>query len=441
MQHVRQTRTRLVIAAVIASVSAATFAPVASASVRRAYTLVVSPTHVLPATSTRFFVALTNTSSKGTRLGSAKIAPPAGFSLKRAVLPPGAHGTARIKRNVLVLRRLTIASGSTLQVRVTATSPAACPPQAPWRSTAWKGQFGGGKLALRSSNSRATTAITCPYSLRFVTQPGNAVVGEAISASPDDPKGPPVAVQVIDGSGHVVPVATPVTIALGKNPGGATLAGTTQHQTTAGQATFSDLSLNKTGNGYTLTASSPGLTGAASDPFNENNTAAICQQGASCTANLQTAASAFQVVANPTGSGTPSGTLSVSVDVGTALNCTDEGYQSRDPNWYEFFESTGQRVKTITYTIKNTTPSGIQSCFGAPYQFTTNSGETAAAEPLPDGANGFVGLLPSCGGGTGSGPCISSITTSSDPASSTGIDTILTLQIPASLQGDPWAHG
>jgi hypothetical protein len=440
MQHVRRTWIRLVIAATVGCVSAAAVGPTASASVRRAYTLVVSPTHVRPATSTRFFVALTNTSSRGTPLGSMKVSPPAGFRLKRAVLPPGAHGSALIRKNVLVLRRLSVVPGSTLQVRVTVTSPAVCEPPARWRSTAWEGQFGGGKLALRSANSRASTGVSCPYSLRFVTQPRNAVVGEAIRARPDDPAGPPLTVQVVDGSGHLVRVATPVTLALGKNPGHATLAGTKQGRTVAGQITFGDLRLDKTGNGYTLSASSPGLTSAVSNPFNENNTAAICEQGASCMVSLQTAASAFQVMANPTGPGTPSGTLSVSADVGNALDCTDDGYKGRDPNWYEFVESTGQRVKTITYTIKNTTPDGIQSCFGAPYQFTTSSGGSASAEPLPDGSNGFVGLLPSCDSTSGSGPC-TSITTSPDKASSTGIDTILTLQIPAGLEGDPWAHG
>src|SRR2546430_13042515 len=47
-----------------------------------------------------------------------------------------------------------------------------------------------------------------------------------------------------------------VSVALSSNPGGATLGGTTPVTAVSGVATFFDLSLNKTGTGYTLTASS-----------------------------------------------------------------------------------------------------------------------------------------------------------------------------------------
>src|SRR2546422_9553890 len=49
-----------------------------------------------------------------------------------------------------------------------------------------------------------------------------------------------------------------VTVALVNNPGGATLSGTTTVAAVDGDATFYDLSLDKTGTGYTLTASASG---------------------------------------------------------------------------------------------------------------------------------------------------------------------------------------
>src|SRR5437762_8679678 len=58
------------------------------------------------------------------------------------------------------------------------------------------------------------------------------------------------------------------TVALGANPGGGTLAGTTSVNAVSGVATFSTLSINNAGNGYTLTASASGLTGATSASFN-----------------------------------------------------------------------------------------------------------------------------------------------------------------------------
>src|SRR5205823_10996195 len=56
--------------------------------------------------------------------------------------------------------------------------------------------------------------------------------------------------------------ALPISLAIGTNPGGGTLAGTTTRQASSGVANFSGLSINKTGTGYTLAAtSSPVLTG------------------------------------------------------------------------------------------------------------------------------------------------------------------------------------
>ena len=58
-----------------------------------------------------------------------------------------------------------------------------------------------------------------------------------------------------------------VTLALGANPGGATLYGTTTVSAAGGLAVFSDLSIDRPGSGYTLTASASGLAGATSAAF------------------------------------------------------------------------------------------------------------------------------------------------------------------------------
>ena len=54
-----------------------------------------------------------------------------------------------------------------------------------------------------------------------------------------------------------------VTVALAKNPGGATLGGTLTATASGGIATFSGLTLNKAASGYTLTVSASGVDGAA----------------------------------------------------------------------------------------------------------------------------------------------------------------------------------
>src|SRR2546427_11772211 len=67
--------------------------------------------------------------------------------------------------------------------------------------------------------------------------------------------------------GNLVPGFTgSVTVALGTNPGGAILSGTTPVAAVGGVATFF-LSLNKAGTGYTLTASASGFAPVTSTAF------------------------------------------------------------------------------------------------------------------------------------------------------------------------------
>jgi hypothetical protein len=99
-----------------------------------------------------------------------------------------------------------------------------------------------------------------PTQLAFVQQPSNATGGAAIT--------PPVTVQVRDVNGNLVPTATnAVTVAIGTNPGGGSLGGTKTVNAVAGVATFAGLTIDKAGAGYTLAASSGGLSGATSAAF------------------------------------------------------------------------------------------------------------------------------------------------------------------------------
>src|SRR5207245_8023247 len=59
-----------------------------------------------------------------------------------------------------------------------------------------------------------------------------------------------------------------ITVAIGANPGGGTLAGTTSVAAVNGVATFATLSIDKVGTGYTLAASASGPNGTTSTAFN-----------------------------------------------------------------------------------------------------------------------------------------------------------------------------
>ena len=69
-----------------------------------------------------------------------------------------------------------------------------------------------------------------------------------------------------DAYGNVVTTASNIVrVAFANNPTGATLGGTLSVTASQGVATFSGLTINKVGNGYTLQLSSSGLTGATTN--------------------------------------------------------------------------------------------------------------------------------------------------------------------------------
>ncbi|WP_164016793.1 beta strand repeat-containing protein [Pyxidicoccus trucidator] len=116
------------------------------------------------------------------------------------------------------------------------------------------------------------TGLTTGTSAAFNVTPGAATtlaftVQPALS-SVDLPLSPAVQVAVQDGFGNVVTGATDsITLALGANPSSATLGGTLTVSASNGVASFADLTVSAAGNGYTLTASAQGLTGATSAAF------------------------------------------------------------------------------------------------------------------------------------------------------------------------------
>jgi hypothetical protein len=118
-----------------------------------------------------------------------------------------------------------------------------------------------GLTGATSSAFNVTTPVGPAAKLAFTVQPSNVALGASIA--------PAVQVSVDDTNGNVVTTATnAVTIAIGTNPGGGTLSGTLTANAVAGVASFSTLSINKGGTGYTLTAAATGLTGATSSAFN-----------------------------------------------------------------------------------------------------------------------------------------------------------------------------
>src|SRR5437016_2990230 len=96
--------------------------------------------------------------------------------------------------------------------------------------------------------------------LGFSIPPGNTQVGATIT--------PAVKVSALDASeNRVTSFSGAITLALSANPGGGTVSGGGSVNAVNGAATFAGLSIDKAGNGYTLTATSGQLADATSDPF------------------------------------------------------------------------------------------------------------------------------------------------------------------------------
>jgi len=107
-------------------------------------------------------------------------------------------------------------------------------------------------------------ALNPSLSLAFTGQPSTTL--PLVAMRPD------VQVTVLDAAGNQMTTFNgPVTIAIGHNGGivvPGTLSGTTTVTAANGVATFSNLSIDQLGNGYTLVVSSAGVAGAESRTFN-----------------------------------------------------------------------------------------------------------------------------------------------------------------------------
>lgn len=112
-----------------------------------------------------------------------------------------------------------------------------------------------------ASASGSPVRVWTPARLAFTGQPSTTVAGGAIT--------PAVAVTVQTAAGVAVPLAgRSVAVAIDTNPGLGTLSGTATATTDAtGVATLGDLSIDKSGGGYTLGATSAGLAASTSAPF------------------------------------------------------------------------------------------------------------------------------------------------------------------------------
>ena len=127
--------------------------------------------------------------------------------------------------------------------------------------TASDGTPADGATGLADATDPITVTAAAASRLGFAQAPSNATARAAIA--------PAVTVRIEDPFGNLVSSTDEVTLAVTAATGtaGATLSGTRTIAAAAGVATFSNLSLDRAGTGYTLTATSGSLTVATSATF------------------------------------------------------------------------------------------------------------------------------------------------------------------------------
>jgi len=114
--------------------------------------------------------------------------------------------------------------------------------------------------------------------LSFGTQPTQSKINTAIS--------PSMTVRVLNSLGAVVTTASDaVTLALFSNPTGATLGGTTTQNAASGVATFNNITLDRSGEGFTFQATGSALNSTISDEFTIPTQLAFTTQPSSTTPN------------------------------------------------------------------------------------------------------------------------------------------------------------
>jgi hypothetical protein len=180
----------------------------------------------------------------------------------------------------------------------------------------------GNGYTLTATATALTTATSSAFNvtagvaskLVFSVQPSSATAGAAIS--------PAVQVTIEDSQNNIVTTAVnQITIAIGTNPSSGTLSGTVQANAVAGVATFSTLSINNAGTGYTLAASASGLTGATSSAINIQAGAAsklvITTQPTSVIAGAAISPAVQVTVEDALGNTVPSAVNQITVAIGT----------------------------------------------------------------------------------------------------------------------------
>ena len=377
----------------------------------KCFAVAVSPSNPAAGASTSFKFTITNKASTQ-QLGSVQITAPTGFAITDA---PGA--TSFTSSSALFLN-LSLAPAATTSLTVSAAAPCSGGSYK-WaikakQSNNFNGPPGNDFQLDPASAGNLVGTLTGSLSLAFTSdgQPADTAAGAVITSSVGSTGGP-VKVEVLDGCGQLATASTAkVSVAIGPNSGPGTLSGTVMVPASGGIASFSDLKISQPG-GYTLVATSPGITPATSAGFTIFGSIQPCPPG-TCSASASSATTSGTV----TTSSAPPGAVIASSIGGVSYSCNGTYQPVSDAFGFAVFSAAGDPLSTLlTVTldidkslVKSSGRLGASSwqiCYAAPQtvppSFTALPGTSGTT--TIGGVTFDTGLLPDCSRTQGA-PCV-----------------------------------
>ena len=240
--------------------------------------------------------------------------------------------------------------------------------------------IGSAGVASVTATATGTSAVRA---LVFTQQPGaSQVAGVGIA--------PAMTVEMRDGFGAVVTSFTgPVALTIGANCCGATLGGTASATAVAGVATFSGVSLDKRGGGYTFVASTSGATSATSTTFvvspgAAKTVAVTTGAGQSGAAGSALSSPVVALVTDAFGNGVAAVPVTVRVAAGggsvTPTSASTDSTGRLSATWTLGSGSTTQRLEFVVAGVDSvSTTATATSGVTLMWTFTTQPGSTQTA--------------------------------------------------------------
>lgn len=263
-----------------------------------------------------------------------------------------------------------------------------------------------------TSHGNCTEPGTCSLVFTADGQPASTAVNATITSAFNSQPGP-VKVEVLDAYGQLVSnskAAVTVAITPTANPGSGQLSGTTTVTVSGGVASFSNLSINQPGFGYTLTATSPGLNPATSDDFTIWGSLQHCPT-TPCSGSQSSATTTGTVT---TSSATSDQLLGTAVG-GVSYSCGGTYQPVSDPFSFDVLSTSGMTQPGAQFSVtlridkklvKSSGHPGASSwqiCYASTSSFTAQPGTSGTA--TIGGVTFFTGLLPDCSH-TAVAPCV-----------------------------------